>query len=103
MQPNQTFYSVWPTKNMVKNELVALRDEGFEVLQCSQNAGDLLLVGQSWGEFITAHRHPHDTRSIGLLDIAVNLVGLAVGAYPMLVLLFRSRNSQPTCNHWHGH
>ena len=47
VQPNQTFYSVWPTKNMVKNELVALRDEGFEVLQCSQNAGDLLLLGQS--------------------------------------------------------
>jgi len=26
-----------------------LNDQGYEVLQCSQNAGDLLLVGQSWG------------------------------------------------------
>ncbi len=27
--PNQTFYSVWPTKNMVKRELQKLRDEGY--------------------------------------------------------------------------
>jgi hypothetical protein len=55
--PNQTFYSVWPTKNMVKNELDVLRDEGYSVLQCAQNAGDLLLVGQSWGH-ATLNQHP---------------------------------------------